>query len=136
MSEYPKPLPAPSSLSRPFWEGLKEGVVRVQRCDRCGELVFYPRPHCPHCLSDRLTWVTLSGRGRVYTYTVVRRAMHPAFAAETPYVYAIVELEGGPRLMTNVVNCGPESVRVDMPVKAFYDSVTPEITLLKFEPAD
>jgi hypothetical protein len=77
----------------------------------------------------------MSGCGRVYSFTIVRRAMNPAFAEDVPYVYAIVELEEGPRLMTNVVGCPPESVRVDMPVKAVYDRVTPEHTLLKFEPA-
>jgi uncharacterized OB-fold protein len=133
--EYRKPLPSPSALSQPYWHGLSEGQVRVQRCSGCGEYVFYPRPHCPACLSEALEWVAVSGRGRVYTYTVVRRAMNPAFADDVPYVYAIVELEEGPRLMTNVVGCAPEDVRVDMPVKAVYDSVTSEITLLKFEPA-
>ena len=134
-AEYRKPLPAPSEVSQPYWDGLKAGGVRVQRCTTCGEYVFYARPFCTKCLSEALEWVTLSGRGRVYTFTVVRRAMNPAFADDVPYVYAIVELEEGPRVMTNVVNCGVEAVRVDMPVKAVYDSVTSEITLLKFEPA-
>jgi len=130
-----KPLPAPSALSRPFWDGLAAGELRVQKCDDCGRLVFYPRPHCPDCLSEALTWTPLSGRGRVYTYTIVRRAMHPAFAPDVPYVFAIVELEEGPRLATNVVNCDIEAVRVELPVKAVYDSVAAGIALLKFEPA-
>jgi hypothetical protein len=79
--------------------------------------------------------VTASGRGKLYSYTIVRRAMHPAFQEDLPYVYAIVELEEGPRLTANVVNCPLEALRVDMALKAFYDSVTPEVTLLKFEPA-
>jgi hypothetical protein len=134
-SEYRKPLPRPSPLTRPFWDGLAEGVLRVQRCATCRAHVFYPRAHCPACLSPDLTWVEASGRGRVYSFTIVRRAMNPAFAQDVPYVYAIVELDEGPRLMTNVVGCPPDAVRVDMPVKAVYDKVTPEHTLLKFEPA-
>lgn len=129
-----KPLPEPSPLSEPFWRGLREREVRVQRCAECGRYVFYPRALCPHCLSERLDWVRASGRGRVYSYTVVRRAMHPAFQPEVPYVFAIIELEEGVRLASNVVNCRPEDVRVDMRVKAVYDDVTSEITLLKFEP--
>lgn len=130
----PKPLPEPSPVTRPFWDGLRAREVRLQRCRECGRFVFYPRALCPYCLSDDLEWVRASGRGRVYSYTVVRRAMHPAFQAEVPYVFAIVELEEGVRLVTNVVNCRPEEVRVDMAVKAVYDDVTSEITLLKFEP--
>ena len=129
-----KPLPEPSDVSRPYWEGLAEGELRLQRCAQCRRYVFYPRSFCPHCLSERLDWMRASGRGKVYSYTIVRRAMNPAFAAEVPYVFAIVELEEGPRVTTNIVNCPPEEVRVDMPVKAAYDRVTAEISLLKFEP--
>ena len=129
-----KPLPEPSDVSRPYWEGLTEGELRLQRCAQCRRYVFYPRRFCPHCLCERLDWVPASGRGKVYSYTIVRRAMNPAFAAEVPYVFAIVELEVGPRVTTNIVNCPPEDVRVDMPVKAAYDRVTAEISLLKFEP--
>lgn len=133
--EYRKPLPIPSAVSAPFWDGLREGVLRIQQCRDCGRHVFYPRSLCPYCLSEALDWVTASGRGRLYSFTVVRRAMNPAFQEDVPYVYAIVELEEGPRVTANVVNCGLEALRVDMPLKAIYDSVTPEVTLLKFEPA-
>jgi uncharacterized OB-fold protein len=133
--EYRKPLPGPSEVSRPFWDGLRDGELRIQRCEECERHVFYPRTVCPNCLSDRLEWVKVSGRGTLYSYTVVRRAMNPAFQEDVPYVYAIVELEEGPRVTTNVVNCALEALRVDMPVKALYDNVTPETALLKFEPA-
>lgn len=130
-----RPLPEPSAISRPFWEGLKARELRLQRCEDCGEFVFYPRAACPNCMSERLEWQAVSGRGKVYTFTIVRRAMIPAFQAEVPYVFAIVELDEGPRLATNVIGCDPEAVRVDMPVKAAYDEITEEISLLKFEPA-
>jgi uncharacterized OB-fold protein len=133
--QYQKPLPEPSSVSAPFWEGLRAGEIRLQRCCECSRYVFYPRIVCQHCLSDRLEWTTTSGRGRVYSYTLVRRAMNPAFASEVPYIFAIVELEEGVRVTTNIVNCGSDEIRVDMPVKATYDNVTPEVALLKFEPA-
>lgn len=132
--EYQKPLPAPSAVSAPFWDGLKSGRLRLQRCADCHSYVFYPRSVCPHCLSERLEWTTAGGRGKVYSYTIVRRAMNPGFANDVPYVFAIVELAEGPRVTTNIVNCAPAEVRVDMPVVATYDKVTPETALLKFEP--
>jgi hypothetical protein len=135
VSDYAKPLPAASEITQPFWDGLRAGELRIQRCLECSRHVFYPRTVCQHCLSDRLEWVTASGRGTLYSFTVVRRAMNPAFQADVPYVYAIVELEEGPRVTTNVVNCELDALRVDMPVKAVYDKVTPEAALLKFEPA-
>jgi hypothetical protein len=134
-AQYQKPLPEPSVISAPFWDGLRAGELRLQHCAACTRYVFYPRSVCPHCLSDRLEWTAVSGRGRVYSFTLVRRAMNPAFASEVPYVFAIVELNEGVRVTTNIVNCGSDEVRVDMPVKATYDNVTPEVALLKFEPA-
>ncbi|HEU4760042.1 MAG TPA: Zn-ribbon domain-containing OB-fold protein [Dehalococcoidia bacterium] len=132
--QYAKPLPSPSPVSQPFWDGTKAGELRLQRCRDCGQHIFYPRSMCPFCLSEHLEWVAASGRGKVYSYTVVRRAMNPAFQEDVPYLLAIVELDEGPRLTTNIVNCAPDEARVDMPVKATYDDVTPDITLLKFEP--
>lgn len=132
--EYRKPLPEPSDTSRPFWEGARAHELRLQRCHDCGKHIFYPREICPFCLSERLDWIVASGKGKVYSYTVVRRAMHPAFKEDVPYVLAIVELDEGPRLSTNIIGADPERVRVDMPVRAAYDDVTPEVTLLKFEP--
>lgn len=134
-SEYAKPLPRPNELSKPFWDGLKSGVLKLQRCGPCERFIFYPRTLCPYCMGQELEWIPVSGRGKVYTYTVVRRAMIPGFRDDTPYVFAIVELDEGPRVPTNIVNCAIEDVRVDMPVQATYDDVTAEITLLKFEPA-
>ena len=133
MSEYTKPLPKPSTTSRPFWEAARRHELTLQRCGACGKFIYYPRPRCPHCFSDRLSWERCSGKGKVYSYTVVRRASSRAFA-DAPYILAIVELAEGPRMTTNVV-VAPEQVRVDMPVTVFFDDVTPEHTLVKFKPA-
>jgi uncharacterized OB-fold protein len=132
--EYRKPLPQPNENSRPFWEGTRAHELRLQRCRQCGKHIFYPRAVCPFCLSERLEWVAAGGEGKIYSYTVVRRAMHPAFQDDVPYVLAIVELDEGPRLTTNIVAAALDEVRVDMRVRAAYDDVTPEITLLKFAP--
>lgn len=132
--QYGKPLPQPNEITRPFWEGTHAHELRLQRCRDCGKHIFYPRSLCPFCLSEHLEWVTASGKGKVYSYTVVRRALHPGFKDDVPYVLAIVELDEGPRLTTNLVGVSPDDIRVDMPVQAAYDDVTPDVTLLKFEP--
>ncbi|MBI1885228.1 MAG: Zn-ribbon domain-containing OB-fold protein [Chloroflexi bacterium] len=134
--EYGKPLPQPTDVSQPFWEGARAGELRIQRCRDCRQHVFYPRSMCPLCLSERLEWVTASGRGKVYSYTVIRRAMHPGFQADLPYVLAIVELEEGPRLTTNIMAAEPEDVSIDMAVEAVFEDVTPEVTLVKFRPSE
>ncbi|GBD12352.1 hypothetical protein HRbin24_00359 [bacterium HR24] len=129
-----RPLPRPTRISAPFWRGAAEGKLLLQRCRRCGLFIYYPRPFCPRCLAEELEWHEASGRGRVYTYTVVRRAATPAFAAMVPYVLAIVELEEGPRLVTNIVGCRPEEVRVEMPVRATFERLSDEVGLVLFRP--
>jgi uncharacterized OB-fold protein len=133
MSEYYKPLPKPSPTSRPFWEAARRHELTIQRCGACREYVYYPRDRCPKCFADKLAWERVSGRGKVYSYTVVRRASSRAFA-DAPYVLAIVELAEGPRMTTNIV-APPDQVRVEMPVQVFFDDVTPDHTLVKFKPA-
>ncbi|MGI9601092.1 MAG: Zn-ribbon domain-containing OB-fold protein [Acidimicrobiales bacterium] len=125
-----RPLPRPTELSQPFWDGCAEGVLRVQQCGQCGELVFVPRPMCPACQSDDLAWIDSTGLGEVYSYTVVHRPPSPAF--EVPYVVAIVELEEGWYLLSNVIDCDPGDVTVGAPVTAVFDPVDPAITLPQF----
>ena len=107
----------------------------MPRCKSCRHMFFYPREQCPQCFSAELEWVKVSGRGRLYTYTVVRRPADPAFNDDVPYVFAVVELEEGPRMVSNVVECGIDAVKIDMPLAAVFDDVTPEWTLVKFRPA-
>ena len=132
MSEYAKPLPKPTPTSQPFWDAARRHQLSLQRCAACGKFIYYPRERCPHCFSDKLGWESVSGRGKVYSYTVVRRASSRAFAE--PYVLAIVELDEGPR-MTTIIVAAPESVKVGMPVAVHFDDVTPDRTLVKFKPA-
>jgi uncharacterized OB-fold protein len=133
MSDYIKPLPKPSPTSRPFWDAAKRHELMLQRCAACGKFIYYPRDRCPHCFADKLEWRRVSGEGKIYSYTVVRRASARSFA-DGPYVLAIVELAEGPRMTTNI-SAPPEQVRVDMPVVVHFDDVTPERTLVKFKPA-
>jgi uncharacterized OB-fold protein len=95
----------------------------------------YPRSECPRCLSNHLEWVRVSGRGRLHTYTIVYQPANAAFRDDTPYIYAVVQLDEGPRLVSNVVQCDLDAVKVDMPLEAIFDDVTPECTLVKFKPA-
>jgi hypothetical protein len=126
------PLPRPTRLSRPHWDGCREGVLRVQRCRACGQLVFIPQPICTRCQADALDWVASSGRGVVYSYTVVHRPPRPTFAA--PYVVAIVELEEGWHMLTNLIDVAPEAVRVGLPVAVRFRPMSPDITLPYFGP--
>lgn len=133
MSEYLKPLPTPTPASRPFWEAARRHEFLLQRCGGCGAFIYYPRDRCPHCFSDELAWQRASGRGTVYSYTVVYRASSRAFA-DAPYVLAIVELEEGLRMTANIA-APPAELKVGMPVTVFFDDVTSEHTLVKFKPA-
>jgi uncharacterized OB-fold protein len=121
-------------LSRPHWDGCKEGSLRVQRCRDCAGFVFIPQPICTHCQADALDWVESSGRGTVYSYTVVHRPPRPAFAV--PYVVAIVELDEGWHMLTNLVDLAPEQVRVGLPVEVRFRPMSDEITLPFFGPRD
>jgi uncharacterized OB-fold protein len=132
---YTKPLPEPTDVSRPFWDAAKEHRLVIQRSRKTGKFVFYPRAVSPFGRGDELEWVEVSGRGRVYSYTIARRPTGPQWAGDVPYVIAIVELDEGVHLTANIVDCDPESVRVDMPVEVTFHDVTPEVTLPQFRPA-
>jgi uncharacterized protein len=136
-SEYKKPLPTPTAVSRPFWDAAKEHRLVYQRCRVCGTRVFYPRDVCPgpECFGiDTLDWAEASGKGWVYAHTISYQPAHPAFADDVPYVFAIVELDEGVRMNSNVVNVDPKEVRIGMRVEVVWDDVTAEFTLPKFQP--
>ena len=134
-ADYAKPLPRPTAESAPFWEACRRHELALQCCTACGRFWFPPANRCAHCWSETWEWTPVSGRGRVFTFTVFQRAFHRAFVDEVPYAVAVVELEEGPRLMSNVVGCGPDEVSVGMPVTVVFDDVTPEVTLPRFRPA-
>lgn len=130
----PRPLPRPTELSRPHWDGCREGVLRFQRCADCGAAVFIPQPVCPGCFGDTLAWVASSGRGTLYSYSVVHRPPSPAF--RVPYVVAIVALEEGWHMLTNLVDCDPADAAIGMPVEVVFRPASEEITLPCFRPAE
>jgi uncharacterized OB-fold protein len=136
-TEYTKPLPRPLSpeLTRPFWDAARRHELCMPRCTTCDYVFFYPRSECPRCWSTHLEWVKVSGRARLHSFTIVRQPANAAFRDDVPYVYAVVQLDEGPRLVSNIVQCDIDALRVDMPLEAVFDDVTPEWTLVKFKPA-
>lgn len=126
------PLPVPSAISQPFWEGCRAGELRYQRCRDCRAIVMNPAPACSGCFSSDLVWEASAGRGQIYSYTVVWRPQTPAF--EVPYAPAIVELDEGFALMSAMVGCEVEELAVGMAVQAVFVEMSPEITLVYFEP--
>jgi uncharacterized OB-fold protein len=137
MSESTLPTPNPTATvdTVEFWDGLKDGKFLLRRCDSCQTVIWYPRKFCPNCGSIESTWFESSGKGSIYTYTIVHRSMLPDWAASGPYVIAYVELEEGPRIMTNIVNIDPESVTVGAPVQVVYTTTDDGSALYRFEPA-
>ncbi len=135
---YEKPLPQATPETQEFWDGLKQHELRIQQCQECNEYYFYPRPFCPKqgCHSRNVEWKTVSGKGKLHTYVINHRGP-PAFADDSPYVIAVVELDEGGRMMTNLVNvdADPEQLPADLPVEIVFDDVTDEVTLPKFQPA-
>lgn len=133
MSELPTSTPPVNEETRPFWDATAKGILHLPRCDDCSLVVFYPRSFCPGCRSRNLTWVDLSGRGSVYSYTVTRR-IGGKWRAHTPLVIAYVELEEGPRMLTNLVECDPETVSIGMPVEVVFDDTGEGRAIPRFQP--
>src|SRR5713226_4123333 len=133
-TSHPKPLPVVTDESRPFWEGCRQGKLLLQYCDQCRRHQFYPRLYCMQCGSTSLSWIEASGRGVIYSYTIIHQNKSPEFAQDTPYNVAIVQLEEGPRMMSNIVDISPAELRIDLPVTIIFDAVTDSISLPRFKP--
>lgn len=129
-----RPLPEPSAISQMFWQKALEGQLWLQYCKECSRFIFYPRVICPHCFSTGLEWKPVSGQGVVYTFTVVYRTDLPGFEEQIPYIYAVVELEEGPRMTTNIINCSIDEVYIGMPVEVVFKELTADISLPCFQP--
>lgn len=137
MADYTKPVPNPADpdLTEPFWQATKEHHMVIPRCPRCERYFWFPRQICPRCLQDGWEWTPVSGKGRLYSWTVVRQPQNPIFNDDVPYAFAMVRLDEGVDLVANMVGIGIDELRVDMPVEATYDDVTPDWTLFRFKPA-
>jgi uncharacterized protein len=131
-----KPLPQPTTISAPFWDGLKAHAVRLQQCDDCQHWIFFPRAHCSACASPRLTWRDVAGTGTLYTYTVTRVPTLPEFTDEMPQQLAVVQLDEGPHINTTLVGVDEAALKVGMRVRPVFDERPGEITLLRYTAAD
>ena len=135
MAEIEHPKPFANWETRAYWEGCGRGEIVLQRCGACAKVQHRPRAICASCLSDDIEHFVASGRGQVYTYTVTHQNNARGFREACPYVLAYVELDEGPRLLTNVVGCDPESVRIGMPVVADFTPPEEDLAVPRFRPA-
>lgn len=131
---HSKPLPIITEENRPFWEACKQGKLLLQYCDGCLLYQFYPRLYCMRCGAQNLRWVEASGQGIVYSYTIIRQNKSPEFRDDVPYNVALIQLEEGPRMLSNVIDIALGDLRVDLPVTVVFDPVSDEISLPRFRP--
>ncbi len=127
-------LPVIEEETRPHWEAARDRRLLIRRCRACGVAHFYPRPFCPECWSEEVVWEEATGRATLYTHSTVHRNDLPPFGERVPYVAAVVELEEGPRMMTELVAAEPADVRIGMALEVDYRDLTDEVTVPVFRP--
>jgi uncharacterized OB-fold protein len=134
-----KPLPKINAVTRPFWSAAAERRLCMPRCRDCAAFTFPPRPSCCECGGENLKWTNLSGRGVVYSFTVIRQIVGgptaKAFEDDIPYIVALIDLDEGPRLTSNVIGCPIDAVTIDMPVEVTFEQASVDVWLPKFKPA-
>lgn len=135
MTDLPAPAPTPNLETQTFWDATAEGRLVLPRCDSCSTVIWYPRLFCPACASTAISWFDAEGTGTVYSVTVVRKGQGP-FADAAPYVLAYVELDEGPRIMTNIVDCDPEAIAIGQRVMVTFADTGKGSALPRFRPID
>jgi len=135
MADYAKLLPQPTTDTQPYWDGLKEHRLRLQRCADCGRVRHYPRPVCEACYSMLVDWIDASGRGRVHSWTTTHHAFHASFRPDLPYTLLTVDLDEGVRMNAQLRGLDPGELRVGLPVQVEFERATDEVTLPVFVPA-
>ena len=135
MSEYTKPVPTLEGMTKEFYDFCQKGELRFQKCCGCGRWRHVPRMMCSTCGSWDWEWAKSSGKGKLFTWTVVERPMHPAFADDAPYAPAMIELAEGVRMISWVIDCPPAELKRGMPVEVIFQKATDELTLPKFRRA-
>ncbi len=135
MSEHTgKNFPQPSPETAVYWEACRSHQLMIQQCKDCNHYQFYPRILCTECMGQNVEWIKASGRAEVISFTVVRRPVSKAYADETPYLVALIKLEEGPNLMSNIVECEVDSANIGMPVEVVFEDWSEEISIPKFRP--
>ena len=130
-----KPVPEADANTAPFFDGANEGRLMIQRCGECSAFLPPGSTVCSECLSESLEWVRSSGAGKVFTFGVMHQLYHEGFAQEIPYVVAVIELDEGPRLNSNIIGCEPGDVRVGDAVTVTFEPVADGVALPKFRRA-
>jgi uncharacterized OB-fold protein len=133
MNEYERPLPEITTLNRPHWEAAKQHQYLIQRCQQCGHQWFPPMRTCTECLSDQVEWVQAKGTGSVYSFVIYHQGWLPGYLKQTPYNLAIVELDEGIRVVTNLVGIDNDAIEVGMPVEVMYEHIAPEVVIPRFQ---
>jgi uncharacterized protein len=133
-SESGRYEPSPSDVSAPFWEATREQRLVLQWCEACEVSIFFPRAVCPTCLGSDLEWRPASGAGTVNAATVEHRPQNPAMAGMAPYVVALIDLDEGVRMLSNVVGCPPDTVTVGMKVTVVWEPLSDGRHLPLFTP--
>jgi hypothetical protein len=123
-------LPQIHELNRPFWDACSAGKLVVQRCDVCGHLRYPISAVCPRCMAPEFSWQQCRGRGEVYSFVVFRHVYHEAWRERVPYVVALIRLDEGPTMLSNVVDIDPESVRVGLRVNVAFERATDKVTVM------
>ena len=136
MAPRPKPRPRPQDpIEQEFWDHCQDGALHFQRCSSCGSWRHLPRYMCARCGSPEFRWEPSSGNGRLFSWTVTHQALHPAFAADVPFIAAVVELEEGVRMATRLIECNPDGIALDMPVELTFEVLGDGFNLPVFRPA-
>lgn len=133
MSELPVGVPSVNPTTKAFWDATAEGRFLLQRCDACDLVIWFPRRNCPQCWTETLSTFDASGRGEVYSHTVIHKGSNE-FKDAAPYVVAYVELDEGPRVLTNIIGCDPAEVHVGMPVEVVFEDTGAGNALYRFRP--
>lgn len=136
MEQIVRPIPQITPELRPFFEASKQGQLVVQKCANCGTLRFPPRRMCSNCLSREASWTPVSGEGEVYSFIIMHRVYHPAFANQVPYAVAMIKLKEGAKMISNVIGINPHEIKCGMPVKVSFEKLDDEVTLPMFRPAN
>ena len=132
---YDKLVPSPTPETQPYWDGLRQGRLRLQCCADCGKVRHYPRPVCDACWSMNTNWIDASGRGTVHSWTITHYAFHPGFKGDLPFILITVDLVEGVRMNAQVRGIEESQLQVGLPVKVAFDPVKPDLTLPVFEAA-
>jgi uncharacterized OB-fold protein len=129
-----RPTGTPTAITAPFWDAARDHRLVIQHCRACDRLQHYPRAWCTKCLSEDLDWSEMSGNATIYAHTIVRKATNPMFTSRVPYVYAVVELDEGIRMSTNIVGVAVDDVRIGMPVRVVFEAAANDMVVPLFTP--